>query len=302
LIHFYKRYYKYRDISMTMTLAQPEGTPEKRRYECSALPKGWIREEVMRKGGVSAGKFDVYYYAPGGKPKLRSKPELIKFLGDSFDLSCFDYGTGTMHSTLIKPRGKSIGGGKKTSKEKLKKVQTDAETDALKVSKPVVHSLVPPIRQTASIFKQPVTVVRRKEEETKVKSDQGKPGTEKPRQLFWEKRLQGLEARTESTPERTPLNLPSSIQRVSSVVGEKDRDTNVLLASISTALHLSNTPVVGQEDISEKLKSNPAAFLAPDQPLITAVKVNDDEISKQEERVKEARSRLAAAMKALMDC
>lgn len=35
---------------------------EKKKYECSALPKGWQREEVTRKSGLSAGKVDVYYY------------------------------------------------------------------------------------------------------------------------------------------------------------------------------------------------------------------------------------------------
>ena len=37
---------------------------------------------------------------------MRSKPELIKLLGDTVDLSTFDYSTGTMNSTLIKPRGR----------------------------------------------------------------------------------------------------------------------------------------------------------------------------------------------------
>jgi methyl-CpG-binding domain protein 2 len=32
------------------------------RKECSGLPKGWYREIVIRKGGVSAGRSDVYYY------------------------------------------------------------------------------------------------------------------------------------------------------------------------------------------------------------------------------------------------
>ncbi|CAN8029286.1 unnamed protein product [Ixodes persulcatus] len=30
--------------------------------DCPALPKGWKREEVIRRTGLSAGKVDVYYY------------------------------------------------------------------------------------------------------------------------------------------------------------------------------------------------------------------------------------------------
>lgn len=35
---------------------------EKKRSDCPALSKGWQREEVLRKTGLSAGKVDVYYY------------------------------------------------------------------------------------------------------------------------------------------------------------------------------------------------------------------------------------------------
>ena len=35
---------------------------EKQRFECPNLPKGWMREIVMRKSGLSAGRSDVYYY------------------------------------------------------------------------------------------------------------------------------------------------------------------------------------------------------------------------------------------------
>lgn len=50
-------------------------------------------------------------------------------------------------------------------------------------------ALMPPIRQTASIFKQPVTVY--KTQESIMKGDL-KHGAmqEKPKQLFWEKRLE----------------------------------------------------------------------------------------------------------------
>merc|ERR1719369_1986295 len=52
------------------------------------------------------------------------------------------------------------------------------------------YSLVAPIRQTVSIFKQPVTVY--KEHKSKVKSELKHVSREKPSQLFWTKRLSSL--------------------------------------------------------------------------------------------------------------
>ena len=106
------------------------------------------------------------------------------------------------------------------------------------------NSLLPPIRQTASIFKQPVTVVK-VSEENNVKTD---PGTktaktkDKPRQLFWEKRLDGISAQN---PEDALLGmeLPPGVRSLGVV---EDSSTNTLLASISTALHLGHGPVKGQ--------------------------------------------------------
>lgn len=52
-------------------------------------------------------------------------------------------------------------------------------------------SLVPPIRQTASIFKQPVTVY--KTQDSKSKADLKHGTLEKPNQLFWAKRLEVID-------------------------------------------------------------------------------------------------------------
>ena len=35
---------------------------ERKRFECNALPKGWTREEVIRRSGLMSGKVDVFYY------------------------------------------------------------------------------------------------------------------------------------------------------------------------------------------------------------------------------------------------
>ena len=84
--------------------------------------------------------------------------------------------------------------------------QGDRE-DVLRANRTQTANLVPPIRQTASIFKQPVTVVKVASQcleinliismnlqvhDSKVKNDfKAAAGAEKPRQLFWEKRLNG---------------------------------------------------------------------------------------------------------------
>ena len=84
---------------------------------------------------------------------------MIKILGDSVDLTGFDFTNGVFTSSIIKPRA---------NKPKPNK---DPKTDfmkGIKANNP--NALLPPIRQTASIFKQPVTVVK-VSEDSKVKSD-----------------------------------------------------------------------------------------------------------------------------------
>lgn len=57
-------------------------------------PKGWNRQEVIRKSGKSAGKIDVYYYSPDGI-KFRSRPDIAAYLArtkSNLKLTDFSFG------------------------------------------------------------------------------------------------------------------------------------------------------------------------------------------------------------------
>lgn len=239
--------------------------------DCPALPKGWKREEVIRRTGLSAGKVDVYYYSPGGK-KFRSKPQLARFLGDAIDLSTFDFRTGKINSLLLRKSRRQRG----TQFDYSRGIRNDA-------------SLVPPIRQTASIFKQPVTVVR--SQEGKVRSDFKHGPPDKPKQLFWEKRLQGLQACDRDEEALQSFELPKSMRGVGPDVSQE-----TLLRSIATALHMSAQPITGQTGSRSVLEKHPGIYINPDQPLVQALSVTDEDIRKQEEQVHQARKKLQDAL------
>lgn len=149
-------------------------------------------------------------------------------------------------------------------------------------------SLVPPIRQTASIFKQPVTVYRN--QESKVKVDKN-GNQEKPKQLMWEKRLEGLRACDIDGFEFEAMELPKGLKPVGPNVTE-----DTIIQSVATALHVSSQPVTGQTSTKTLLEKNPGVFLDPKQPLVHAVNVTEDDIKRQEERVALARRKLQIAL------
>jgi len=250
---------------------------EKKKYECSSLPKGWVREEIVRKTGLSAGKVDVCYYSPGGK-KFRSKPQLSRFLGESIDLSTFDFRSGKVNPSLLR-------------KNKKQRMQFDYSNNRTIRND---ASLVPPIRQTASIFKQPVTLY--KTQESRVKQDFKHGHQDKPKQLFWEKRLEGLKACDPSGIELEALDLPSGVHGVGPRIAP-----DTVLQSVATALHLTSLPILGQTGNQANLEKNPGVFLNPDQPLIQAVSVQEGDIRTQEERVAEARKKLQEALRAYLE-
>lgn len=152
-------------------------------------------------------------------------------------------------------------------------------------------SMVPPIRQTASIFKQPVTVVRNHDNQ-KTKQDPKQGALEKPKQLFWEKRLEGLRACHSDGEDFGDIVLPKGLKPLGPNIQEQ-----TVVQSLATALHLLNTPVTGQTATKSEFQKNATAYITADQPLMQSVIVSDDDIRRQEERVNAARKKLQEALK-----
>ncbi|MCI4394225.1 hypothetical protein PGIGA_G00166410 [Pangasianodon gigas] len=224
---------------------------ERKRIDCPALPPGWKKEEVIRKSGLSAGKSDVYYYSPSGK-KFRSKPQLSRYLGNTVDLGCFDFRTGKMMPSKIQK-----------NKQRLR-----SEHLSLSKGKPDLNTALP-IRQTASIFKQPVTKVVN-HPNNKVKTDLQR-ATEQPRQLFWERRLKGLRSSDVTEEVLRTMELPKGLQSVG-----PDSSDETLLSAIASALHMSSGPITGQT--STAAEKNPAIWLNTSQPLCKSFIVTDEDI------------------------
>lgn len=277
-------------------------------YECSVLPAGWKREEICRKSGLSSGKIDVVYVSPSGT-RCRTKAELARALGRSVDLTYFDFRSGRL-STALRRRQQS-------DEARQNRSHVVDYSRGLRVERVTVgdsSSFVAPIRQTASIFKQPVTVVRNFADGI-VKNEVPRTGTaapivgshlQKPRQLFWEKRLQGMRACDTNHTQLLQLSLPRALRRV----GPHTDDT-VAVRSLTSALHhacavapvhasqAAIAPITGQSAGKHVLDKNPAVFVDPAQPLVVGAAVSSEEVRRQEERVTSARKRLETAVSAL---
>ncbi|KAM4605354.1 methyl-CpG-binding domain protein 3-like isoform 2-T2 [Polymixia lowei] len=157
-------------------------------------------------------------------------------------------------------------------------------------AKPDLNTTLP-VRQTASIFKQPVTKVTN-HPNNKVKIDPHK-AVEQPKQLFWERKLGGLSAFDIAEELVKTMDLPKGLQGVGPVCSDK-----TLLSAIASALHTSPTPVTGQ--LTAAVEKNPGVWLNTSQPLCKAFMVTDDDIRKQEDLVHNVRRRLEEALMADM--
>ncbi|XP_060641036.2 methyl-CpG-binding domain protein 3 isoform X2 [Anolis sagrei] len=210
---------------------------------------------------------------PSGK-KFRSKPQLARYLGSSMDLSTFDFRTGKMLMSKVN--------------KNRQRMRYDCASQAK--GKPDLNTALP-VRQTASIFKQPVTKITN-HPSNKVKTDPQK-AVDQPRQLFWEKKLSGLNAFDIAEELVKTMDLPKGLQGVGPGCTDE-----TLLSAIASALHTSTMPITGQ--LSAAVEKNPGVWLNTSQPLCKAFMVTDEDIRKQEELVQQVRKRLEEALMADM--
>ncbi|XP_013876508.1 methyl-CpG-binding domain protein 3a isoform X2 [Austrofundulus limnaeus] len=155
-------------------------------------------------------------------------------------------------------------------------------------TKPDLNTTLP-VRQTASIFKQPVTKITN-HPNNKVKTDPQK-AVDQPKQLFWERKLSGLNAFDIAEELVKTMDLPKGLQGVGPVCSDK-----TLLSAIASALHTSPAPITGQ--LTAAVEKNPGVWLNTAQPLCKAFVVTDDDIRKQEDLVQNVRRRLEEALMA----
>ncbi|KPP67644.1 methyl-CpG-binding domain protein 2-like, partial [Scleropages formosus] len=242
---------------------------------------------------------------PSGK-KFRSKPQLSRYLGNSVDLGCFDFRTGKMMPSKLQKNKQRL----RNENFSLSKIYSVCANNLGAHScfscslflgesappraadnhrgKPDLNTALP-IRQTASIFKQPVTKVVN-HPSNKVKTDLQR-ATEQPRQLFWEKRLKGLRSSDVTEEVLRTMELPKGLQSVG-----PDTTDETLLSAIASALHMSSAPITGQT--STAAEKNPAIWLNTSQPLCKAFVVTDEDIREQELKVHQARKSLEEALMA----
>ena len=116
----------------------------------------------------------------------------------------------------------------------------------------------------------------------------------KPKQLFWHKRLQGLNSVDSNTSKPSkPFKLPVEIKSLTPGGNE-----NALLRGIMSCLH-SSTKVIGQNMSLNALKKNPGIWCNPDQPFCPPFVITADMIKEQEKKVEIARKHLADAVEVL---
>lgn len=271
--------------------------------ETPALPRGWKREEFSRPKGLSNGKYQVHYINELGQ-RFKNKCMLARFMGGEVDLTSFDWRTGKIDPHL---------------KRKVERMIKLKECPDINRRLRNDHTIKPPLRQTVSNFKLPVTIYRAQPKESPpivppinsvmtrqvqnqikqannheqqraaLAAAEAKTNNFKPRQIFWEKRLQGQHASI-NDENYEKFYLPRNIKPM---LPEHITDDSIVRAIVTSLYDRNNTiTVTGQATPRQEVNKNPAIFLDPYQPPTQPISVDDHDLKRQEERVQAYRRAL----------
>lgn len=261
---------------------------DKIRSSVTGLPDGWVKEVVVRKSGASAGKSDVYYYSPEGK-KCRSKPQMMQYLPEDFDLENFDFRAGENSDRLLRKRkrrkdnfnfGKDFHLSGNISKPAR---QTKKSRESLPIS--IIHNIR---------GKSGRRGISRIEMESKRRRAESQSQRYKPKQLFWQNRLQNLKPSNEKTERLISASQLETYMK-NLLPGSNNQG---LLNSLWHSLFISNK-VTGQHASLNALRKHPTALVNADQPFTAPFTITEDVIRDQEKKVEAARRKLCEAQELL---
>ncbi|XP_053439401.1 methyl-CpG-binding domain protein 3-like 1 [Nycticebus coucang] len=145
-----------------------------------------------------------------------------------------------------------------------------------------------PLRMSSYIFKRPVTRIT-SHPGNEVRYHQWEENLEKPQQVCWQKRLQGLQAHSSSGELLSALDLAKSLQKLA---------PGCTGASLPGALAagLCSSPMHTFAQSSDLAQITPRVSLGISQILCKQFLVTEEDIRKQERKVKTVRERLAIAL------
>nr|XP_012646287.1 methyl-CpG-binding domain protein 3-like 1 isoform X2 [Microcebus murinus]XP_012646288.1 methyl-CpG-binding domain protein 3-like 1 isoform X2 [Microcebus murinus]XP_012646289.1 methyl-CpG-binding domain protein 3-like 1 isoform X2 [Microcebus murinus]XP_012646290.1 methyl-CpG-binding domain protein 3-like 1 isoform X2 [Microcebus murinus] len=163
------------------------------------------------------------------------------------------------------------------------------QRDCVSQSKPKPGlSISNPLRMSSYIFKRPVTKIT-SHLGNEVRYHQWEESLEKPQQVCWQRRLQGLQAYSSSGELLSTLDLAKSLQKLApGCTGAS------LPGALAGGLCPGPTPTFARSsDVAEVV---PGTGLGSSQILCKQFLVTEEDIRKQERKVELVRERLAIAL------
>ncbi|XP_076975677.1 methyl-CpG-binding domain protein 3-like 1 [Tamandua tetradactyla] len=155
--------------------------------------------------------------------------------------------------------------------------------------KPLLSTSLP-LRMSSCIFKRPVTRIT-SHPGNEVRCPQWEENLDKPQQVSWQKKLQGLQAYSSAGELLSTLDLVNALQEIA-----PSCTVDSLPCNIAGDLPTSPLPTSGRSsDLAELI---PGDHSGTSQKLCKQFQVTNEDIRKQERKVKIARERLALALTA----